>query len=47
MMPAACHMIWFSAAAWGSSSGVTRRGVIAERVGIEIERNAALRAAAP
>ena len=47
MTAAPFHMTWFSAAACGSSSGVTRRGVIAERVGMEIDRNAALSAAAP
>ena len=44
--PALFHITWFSAAADGSSVGGTRFGVIAERVGIDIDVNAALRAAA-
>ncbi len=45
-IPAPFHITWFSAAAGASNSLDTRFGVIAARVGIDIDVNAALRAAA-
>ena len=47
MTPAPFHITWLSAAAGASWSGATKLGVIAARVGIEIDTNAALSAAAP
>ena len=44
--PAPFHMTWLSAAAGAMSSSPTRFGVIAARVGIVIDMNAALSAAA-